>query len=111
MEKFGLTYKALEAILLGGYWLDITIEEQHAKKVRSIKSNFTDEERKEIKTLLLLGTDTEEVQKQFGLCKDYLRQIDMSFLIILFHEGKDMLVNRRSACWAIKRPSNISFSI
>jgi transposase len=75
MEKFGLTYKALEAILLGGYWQDITIEEQPVKKVRSIKSNFTDEERKEIKTLLLLGTDIEEVQKKFGLCKDYLRQI------------------------------------
>ena len=75
MEKFGLTYKALEAILLGGYWQDITIEKQPIKKVRSIKSDFTDEERKEIKALLLLGTDLEEMQKQYGLCKDYLRQI------------------------------------
>lgn len=74
MEKFGLTYKALEAILLGGYWQDITIEEPPAKKVRSIKSDFTDEERREIKALLLLGTTFEEMQKQYGLCKEYLKQ-------------------------------------
>ena len=75
MERFGLTYKALEAILLGGYWQDIAVDEQSVKKVRSIKSDFTDEERREIKTLLLLGTPFEEMQKQYGLCKDYLRQI------------------------------------
>jgi transposase len=75
MEKFGLTYKALEAILLGGYWQDITLEEQPVKKVRSIKSDFTDEERREIKALLLLGTLFEEMQKQYGLCKEYLKQI------------------------------------
>jgi transposase len=75
MEKFGLTHKALEAILLGGYWQDITLEEQPVKKVRSIKSDFTDEERREIKALLLLGTPLEEMQKQYGLCKEYLKQI------------------------------------
>lgn len=75
MEKFGLTYKALEAILLGGYWQDITLEEQPVKKVRSIKSDFTDEERREIKALLLLGTTFEEMQKQYGLSKEYLKQI------------------------------------
>ena len=75
MEKFDLTPKALEGILLGGYWNDITVEEQLVKKVRSIKSDFTDEERREIKALLLLDTPFEEMQKQYGLCKEYLKQI------------------------------------
>jgi hypothetical protein len=75
MEQFGLTHKALEAILLSGYWQDVAIDEQSVKKVRSIKSDFTDEERWEIKALLLLGTPFEEMQKQYGLCKEYLRQV------------------------------------
>jgi uncharacterized protein YjcR len=75
MEKFRLTHKALEGILLGGYWQDVAIEVQPVKKVRSIKSDFTDEERKEIKILLLLGTSLEEMHKQYGLCKEYLKQI------------------------------------
>ena len=75
IEKFGISYKALEAILLGGYWQNATIEEQPVKKIRSIKSDFTDEERKEIKMLLLSGNNFEEVQRQYGLCKEYLKQI------------------------------------
>jgi uncharacterized membrane protein YeaQ/YmgE (transglycosylase-associated protein family) len=45
----------------------------------------------------------------YGIVGDII--VGLVGALILFHEVKDMLVNRRPACWGIKRRCNISFSL
>jgi len=75
MDQFGFTYKAVDAILNGGYWQGVEVDESQIEKIRSIKSKKTDQERRKIKEMLFSGIDLEEIQTYSGYTREYLAMI------------------------------------